>query len=142
MKKCIIFIVMTFISIPLLAISVLADIPQLINFQGTLYGGENNPLTGEYEITFRIYKLETGGTPLWAETISVNCENGLYDVILGLLTPLQLGFDGDYWIGVQVTGDTEMIPRYRIVSVPVTIRAAIAESAIVSASALDAQKLS
>jgi hypothetical protein len=106
-----------------------ADVPQLISFQGKLHDSAGNPLTGQYEITFRIYNVESGGTHIWTETINVSCDNGLYNVILGLATPMNLGFDGDYWLSVQVTGDDELAPRYRIVSVPVAIRAAVADSA-------------
>ncbi|UCE19470.1 MAG: tail fiber domain-containing protein [Gemmatimonadota bacterium] len=106
-----------------------ADVPQLINFQGKLHDNAGNPLTGQYEITFRIYTVESGGTHIWTETINVSCNNGLYNVILGLTTPMNLDFDDDYWLSIQITGDNELTPRYRIVSVPVAFRAAVAESA-------------
>ena len=106
------------------------DVPQLISFQGKLHDNVGNPLTGSYDITFRIFNIESGGTPLWTETVNVSCDNGLYNVILGLSTPMNLGFEGDYWLSVQVTGDDELVPRYRIVSVPVAIRAAVVDSAL------------
>ncbi|MFQ6093942.1 MAG: hypothetical protein ACE5OR_14925, partial [bacterium] len=107
----------------------LADVPQLISFQGKLYDDADNPLTGEYEITFRIYDAESNGAELWSETDSVECDGGLYNVILGLNTPLNLDFGGDYWLGMQVTGDVELSPRFRLVSVPTAFRAAVADSA-------------
>ena len=100
----------------------LTDVPQLISFQGKLHDNAGVPLTGQYKITFRIYSVESGGTHIWTETSSVSCDNGLYNVILGLTTSMDLSFDGDYWLSVQVTGDDELSPRYRIVSVPVAIR--------------------
>ena len=106
--------------------AVQADIPQLISFQGKLYDNTSNPLTGIYEITFRIYDAESNGTELWSETDSVDCENGLYNVILGLIAPIDLNFDGQYWLGVQVTDDEELLPRYRLVSVPTAFRAQVA----------------
>lgn len=72
------------------------DVPQLISFQGKLHDNVGNPLTGSYDITFRIFNIESGGTPLWTETVNVSCDNGLYNVILGLSTPMNLGFEGDY----------------------------------------------
>ena len=108
----------------------LADVPQLISFQGKLHDNAGNPLTGQYEITFRLYNVESGGNHVWTETSNVSCENGLYNVILGLTTPMTLGFDGEYWLSIQVSGDDELSPRFRIVSVPVAIRAAVADSAL------------
>ena len=65
-----------------MAATVLADIPQLISFQGKLYDDGGNPLNGEYALTFRIYDVETGGTSLWSEVIIVECEDGLYNATL------------------------------------------------------------
>ena len=50
---------------------VLADVPQLISYQGKLHDNSGNPLTGQYEITFRIYESESAGAHLWTETITV-----------------------------------------------------------------------
>ena len=109
-----------------MAIVALAHVPQLISFQGKLYDDTGNPITGQVEVTFRIYNLETGGTALWSETINVESENGLYNVTLGQITALNLDFDGQYWLGVQITGDDELWPRYRLVSVPTAFRAQVA----------------
>ena len=106
----------------------LADVPQHISFQGKLHDNAGNPLTGLYEIIFRIYTVESGGTHIWTETSNVNCDNGLYNVILGLTTPINLDFDGQYWLGVQITGDGELSPRYRLASVPTAFRAIVSDS--------------
>ena len=106
-----------------------ADVPQLISFQGKLYDNEDNPLTGKYEVTFRIYSTESGGSHVWVETLNLNCENGLYSVILGKTATINLDFDSQYWLGVQVAGDVEQSPRYQLVSVPTAFRAQVANSA-------------
>jgi hypothetical protein len=115
-----------FVLVLMFASFIQADIPQLISFQGKLYNGDGNPLTGQHEITFRIYNVETGGAHVWLETINVDCDNGLYTVILGQTALINLDFDGQYWLGVQVTGDDELSPRYRLVSVPTAFRAQVA----------------
>ena len=119
-----------------IGISSLADVPQHISFQGKLHDDAGNPLTGQYEVTFRIYTTQSGGTALWTETLTVDCENGLYSVILGKTSPITLDFDGQYWLGVQVTGNNELSPRYELTAVPGAFRAAVADSAI-RASKLD-----
>ena len=129
-------IVVAVICMMLIAIdSAQAAIPHLISFQGKLNDSDGTPLNGEFEITFRIYNVAEGSTPLWSEMSDVSCEDGMYSVILGLTTRINLDFDGEYWLGVQVTGDEELSPRYRIVSVPVAFWAAVAESAVTAASA-------
>lgn len=51
----------------------LADVPQLISFQGKLYDHVGSPLTGQFKVTFRIYNQETG-------PISPVCPPGLLTV--------------------------------------------------------------
>ena len=108
MSKHIMFVSAVIALIVAMTPTVLADVPQLISFQGILYDNVGNPLTGQYNVTFRIYDIETGGTHVWLETISVDCDNGLYNVILGHTNQLNLDFDGQYWLGVQVMGDNEL----------------------------------
>ena len=129
MAKQNLVVVAVIVSIVAMISSAPANVPQLISFQGKLHDASGNPLTGDYQITFRIYNVESGGTAIWTETSNVSCTNGLYNVILGMTNPMDLGFDGDFWLSAQVSGDEELAPRYRIVSVPVAIRAAVADSA-------------
>ena len=54
-----------------LAAMVVAQAPQILNFQGQLNDSTNNPVVdGEYSIEFRIYTDETGGTPVWSQTVA------------------------------------------------------------------------
>ncbi|RKZ31661.1 hypothetical protein DRQ36_01190 [bacterium] len=115
-------------------VSVFAAIPQLISYQGLLTDdvtGDPVP-DGYYDITFRIYDSESGGTALWTEAhvgiSQVFVEDGLYKVMLGSLVPLDLPFDETYWLGVQVGIDPEMSPRYLLGASPYALRAAVADS--------------
>jgi hypothetical protein len=107
----------------------LADVPRLVSFQGKLYDSTESPLNGDYEVTFRIYDIDEGGTALWFETLNVSCEDGLYSVLLGETNSINLTFDGQHWLGVQITGDDELSPRYKLTTAPTAFRAAIADSA-------------
>ncbi len=75
---------------------------------------------GNYQITFRLYNVATGGTQLWQEVqTAVPVQNGIYSVVLGSVTPLNLGFDQDYWLGVTVAPSTnEMSPRTKLTASP------------------------
>lgn len=94
-----------------------AEVPHLINFQGVLQMGGTN-LTGDYEITFRIYDASGGGIELWAETDSVSANNGYYSVVLGQTVALSLVFNQNLWLALQITGQPEMVPRFQLTSSP------------------------
>lgn len=103
---------------------VVAAVPKLINFEGKLTDSDNNPITGTKSIQFKIYTVETGGTPVWNETQSVTLDSkGFYSVLLGSEHTLDVDFNTDYWLGITVESDSEMTPRYRLASVGSAINA-------------------
>ena len=98
-------------------------IPRLIRFQGKLGDDAGESLTGEFTITFRLYDADTGNFPLWEEVqFGVDIENGVLDVELGSVMPIDLPFDKQYWLGVEVESDGEMVPRFKLTTVPYAIR--------------------
>ena len=102
-----------------------ADIPSTLSYQGVLTdsGGAVVP-DGSYELTFRIYDVASGGTPLWAETISnVQVNGGIFNVILGQSEKLDLDFDVQYWLGVSVNGGAELAPRMSLSASPYSLNA-------------------
>jgi hypothetical protein len=109
-----------------------SGVPGILHFQGFLQDDLGNPLNGTYSVTFAVYDVESGGSPLWAEATEVDCKGGLFDVILGLVNPIGLSFSGQYWLGVGVSGDPEMTPRYELSSVPYAFWSAVSDSSAVS----------
>lgn len=94
-----------------------AAVPHLINYQGKLTNSQGQPITGAVNVTFRIYDQESGGSPLWTETYTgLTIDKGIFNVMLGGVTALNLAFDKQYYLGIQVGSDTEMIPRQRLAS--------------------------
>ena len=103
----------------------LADVPMTLNYQGVLTdsGGAVVP-DGSYELTFRIYDVASGGTPLWEETISnVQVNGGIFSVVLGQSVQLNLDFDVPYWLGISVNGGTELTPRMSLTASPYSLNA-------------------
>jgi hypothetical protein len=96
-----------------------------IAYQGRLADANGNPLTGTYNMIFRLYAAPTGGAPLWEEqwtgSNGVRVSDGLFNVMLGSLTPIQqsviAGHD-QLWLGITVGTDDEMQPRVQLGSVP------------------------
>jgi hypothetical protein len=102
--------------------------PRLIRFSGTLRDAAGKPLTGAEGVTFALYSEADGGSPLWLETQTVQCdETGHYTALLGSATaeglPLELfTADGERWLGAKPQGQEEQ-PRVLLVSVPYALRA-------------------
>ena len=67
-----------------------AAVPQFISYQGELME-DGSALSGFRSITFSLWGSDTGGDPsgaLWSESQSVEVVNGIYNVELGLVSPL------------------------------------------------------
>ncbi len=73
---------------------------------------------GTYSMTFRLYTVETGGTPLWTENQSdIEVSSGIYSATLGTVEALNVPFTQLYYLGVTI-GATEMKPRVLLTSAP------------------------
>ncbi len=87
-------------------------VPSLINFQGVLKDSDGKAVAGSKSIVFDIYTKESGGSAVWSVTEVVSLDSkGLYSVMLDVS---ELDFDVQYWLGVDVAGDGEMTPRYKL----------------------------
>jgi hypothetical protein len=110
----------------------LADIPKLINYQGMLTDDGGNPLNETVSITFKLYNDSLSVSPgdkKWEETqTGVQVVNGLFNVMLGRVTALELDFWEDYWLDITV-GAEHLPDRIRIASVGYAYRASVADSA-------------
>ncbi|MFC1631258.1 hypothetical protein ACFL2I_01775 [Candidatus Omnitrophota bacterium] len=129
MKRLLVIYLVTFLAFFSMAAYLSAAVPHLIRFQGKVTDREGAPLNGSYNITFRIYDADTGGALEWDETqTSIPVNNGIFTVLLGQVTPLNLAFDEPYWLSMEVNQDGEMAPRQRISSVGYAYRAETADS--------------
>jgi len=107
-----------------------AAIPHLISYQGRLTDAQGTPITGSRAITFRIYDAAAGGNLLWSEThSSATIADGVFEVLLGSVSSLNLPFDKQYYLAIQVGSDPEMTPRQQLASVGYAYKAEEAESA-------------
>ena len=104
-------------------------VPALVAYSGTALNAEGNPLSGEASITFLIFKDQTGGEPLFAESQTVTLDpSGHYKVNLGATLanglPSDLFSTGEArWLEVQAAGQSPQ-PRVLLVSVPYALKAA------------------
>ena len=101
-----------------------------IAYQGRLANASGSPVTGTYNMLFRLYNASSGGTPLWEEywmgSNSVSVSNGLFNVMLGSLTAIPQSVitgNNTLWLGVTVGTDSEMTPRMQLGSAPFAMQA-------------------
>jgi hypothetical protein len=120
------FLLAALITIFLLSMPAGAAVPPKITHQGFLTTAEGNPVTGTVPIVFTIYN--SGGTALWTETRNVSAANGVYSVILGEITPINLPFDAPYFLGIRAGADPEMTPRQALTSVGYAFRASATDT--------------
>ena len=101
-----------------------------IAYQGRLADSSGNPLTSTLAMSFRLYSAVTGGAPLWTEQWSgpngVKVSDGLFNVMLGSLTPIAQSVitgNANLFLGITVGTDDEMTPRVQLGSVPFAMQA-------------------
>ena len=111
-----------------------AEVPGMMNYQGTLTDGDGVALDTTVSMTFAIYADSTGGipVPIWWETQpSVVVSHGLFNVLLGRVNaiPDTVFRNPSRWLAVQVGSDPAMEPRERIAVVGYAFWAAQADTA-------------
>ncbi|KPL21265.1 MAG: hypothetical protein AMS23_09580 [Bacteroides sp. SM1_62] len=109
-----------------------ADVPQMMNYQGKLTTPAGALIDSTLSMVISIYDNQADVSPVWAETLMVQVEKGIFSVVLGNVHPLTNDlFDGTVqYLGVKAGTDPEMTPRKEIVSVGYAYRAAYAEVAV------------
>lgn len=88
------------------------------------------PITGGHQVTVRLFRAVSGGTPTWTEDQTVTATDGMVFVSLGAQTALtDTVIDGSaLWAEVQVDS-TVLSPRLELTSAAYAIRAGVAEDA-------------
>jgi len=105
-----------------------ADVPLTISHQGQLTDENGLPVADDlYQLTVRLYDVPSGGGALWSETHTIQTTDGLFHVVLGSQSALDLPFDEPYWLGMSIEGGAELVPRVQVTSSPYALRAAVAD---------------
>jgi hypothetical protein len=94
-----------------------------LSFQGVLKKSNGAAVEdGSYEITFKLYNVESGGVALWDEMHpDVEVQGGIYSVILGSIDSLDVDFNEIYFLGISVAGGSELTPRFQLTSAPYSL---------------------
>jgi|GEM_PF-3167488 len=101
-----------------------------IAYQGRLADSAGTPLTETLNMSFRLYSGASGGAALWTEQWTgpngVQVSDGLFNVMLGSLTPIAQSVitgNSTLFLGITVGTDDEMSPRVQLGSVPFAVQA-------------------
>ncbi len=100
---------------------------QMISYQGrlTTAGGTVLP-DANYEAVFWLYPDSTTAVPVWAETATITTTNGLFDHLLGSISPLPIDLTqtGEVlYLEIQINSES-LFPRTRLTAVPYSLSAA------------------
>lgn len=97
---------------------VVTSASRTMTFQGILKNNFGEPVINDtLNIVFKIFDDPDYGYPLWADTIGIFTNSGGY--FNAELENLNLPFNDDYWLELQVVGDLqEMLPRNKITISP------------------------
>jgi len=112
----------------ILAATAPTAVPPLVPYAGLAVDAQGRPLGSPVSVTFLVYKDESGGEPLFAETQNVAVDaTGHYKVQLGASSsnglPTELFATGEArWIEVQIAGQSPQT-RVLIASVPYALKA-------------------
>lgn len=100
------------------------DVPQTISYQGVLKDDAGVVVPDDdYDFTFGIYDVPSGGTALWTEDQTKHVAAGILNVILGEINSIDLPFDEPYWLGVTIGAGDELLPRTPLTGSPYALNA-------------------
>ncbi len=103
---------------------IFSQVPSTISYQGILTDAGGTVVSdGSYTLTFGLYEAPTGGTPFWQEQHTVDVINGLFNIILGSDAPLDPPFQSQYWLGIKIGSDPELMPRIQLTASPYSLNA-------------------
>jgi hypothetical protein len=111
-------------------VAAMAEVPELINYQGRLVDSGGNPVNGAVSMEINLYDAQTGGFHLYSEMQSVTVVDGIYGLQFGGLGGL---FDiilnsSETWLELSIDG-VPSDSRSRLLAVPYAIQASQSEDA-------------
>ena len=115
-----------------------AQTPRQIGISAYVVSDKDEPIAEkEVEVRFAIYRTDRterdafpsdadAANRVWQETQKVNIRGGVLEAYLGMVNPLPENLifsSGQYYLGIRIASDSEMIPRKRISMVPAALSA-------------------
>lgn len=94
----------------------IAALPTRLNYQGYLTTAQGEPIdtsqSGPINVTFRLYTLPDAVSEVWSDTYVMEVSKGLFSVELNIDSAVSAEeFENTLYLGIQLPGDAEMLPR-------------------------------
>lgn len=112
----------------LCTITSFSAVPEIMNYQGLVTDRENKAYNGVFLMTFSLFNEEYSNHAIWEETQQVAVTNGYFNVYLGVINPLKLPFDTQYWLGIKIGNKGEFIPKVKLATTPYSYSSAVTDS--------------
>ena len=94
---------------------------QVISYQGVVTQN-GTPLSNSHSVRVSIYTAATGGTAIYTETQSLPFTDGIFNDLIGTVTPLPTFASGtSYYVGVSIDGGAELTPRSQLGAAPMVV---------------------
>ncbi len=109
-----------------------SQIPNTIAFQGVLSDTSGNVKPdGAYQIHFNLYDDSLALNSIWGETQNLHVDDGVVYARLGSQNQFtnSVEFNKQYWLGITLDNENEMLPRIPLNAVPYSIRSAKSDTA-------------
>ena len=88
--------------------------PNDMQLQGYLTSSAGTPVTGQFNLTIRIFATQVGGTQLWSTSLSnIAVQSGVYDVVLPGMNASLFKTYGTLWLETQVNAEAPL-PRVKL----------------------------
>ncbi len=100
----------------------ITSVPRTMTYQGILNDSNGDPVRNTtLNVTFRIFDAYTGGNQLWTEVVQIETDQRAN--FTATLSDLNLPFDEDYYLELQIEGDPQPLePRQKLHMVPYSAR--------------------
>lgn len=114
------------------SIPVRGQIPQTLSYQGVLTDANGAIVPdGKYTLTFKLFDADEGGKAIWSENQKIFIQNGLFNVALGSVSPLDIPFDKPFWLATAVGEGSDTGQRMELTATPYSLFArTVADGAI------------
>lgn len=97
----------------------ITSVPRTMSYQAILKDSGGDPVADSiYDLTFRIYDAESGGTSEWSDVLPCTTSAGYFTA---LFNDVNIPFDEDYWVELEIDGEI-LTPRQKITMVGYSAR--------------------
>ena len=91
----------------------LVDVPRTLSYQGLLRTSDGNPVTGDGQITVRLYADAAGSQLVWEDVFATKTQDGVFSLLLGSqkVLPDAGQISVPLWVAVKI-GEAEELKPY------------------------------